>query len=259
MKNLFEEYFIDKDIDWHDYEIGEYHVTGIGISYPDLPSSEHYGPCLRKTYWEYNDPLPDSIDSEGEFKMGDLLHEEIQKIRKSNKPSIVPEFPLLLPLERKGEVIWVMGSVDLLEFNRKEKKITMLVSDIKTASPYTFPSSKYQFNPTYITQIYIYTYILTEKVFKESYVEKPEKMEILYIKKASPALQVGKQTKIYDEKEAEKIYKRFKERCWFLHKCLKKEQVPLPEPHRWCKYCKYYDRCKDDLIYDKEERCYERK
>lgn len=252
MENEFEKYFVETDKDWHQNIVGEYHVSLIGTTKEESEDPQHYGPCLRFAYWEYVDTLPYGIESEGEFKMGDLLHEEVQRIRKINKPASIAEFPLAMYIWSGEELIKIMGSIDLLEFSlnpAESHKIMFKTADIKTASPYTFPRSPYEFNETYIGQVYIYTYWLYNYFLNKETFKEPEVMEIIYIKKASPALETGVQTKNYDPEVAKSLFNDFCERSIYLHNTIKKEEVPPAEPHRWCKYCKYRKRCKE---YDKK-------
>lgn len=232
MKNLYHKYWIKVPREVHTYEIGTYHVSQIGNSHIDLEFDEHSGPCLRQGYWQYLDPIEYSAGTLGNFHMGRILHEEIQKITKINNPAVINEFPLRMWIKD----IIISGSIDTIVFS----KDGISIIDFKSASQYTLPQGDYDKNPTHFTQVYLYAYILS-LVFGSDINIKD--VTLVYINKHN--LSTYAQTETYDNEKAEKIFKDFLERCFYLDECLKKKAVPVPEPMKWCKYCDYRGRCKE--------------
>jgi len=250
MDNKINKYFEKLENDWHEYKIGTYHISAVGSSHADLEPEEHTGPCLRRTYWDYLDLEPQD-EIEGNLLLGIILHEFVQTIYKNNNPACIIEYPIILDFE-EGEIkIKIRGSVDILDFNEE----IPYVLDIKTASPYLFPSSPYDMNPSYKTQVILYTYLLQKFIFKAG-IFNPKKIKIVYIKKASPSLKTVELEADYDEKEAKLIFEDFLKRAFYLHECLEKKNEPVAEPHKWCKYCDHLDHCIEnkDVMKIKEGR-----
>ena len=156
-ENKYRKYYYEIDTEWHENKIGTYHVSGIGNSHKDLDPWEHAGPCLRDTYWDYLDPIEDNDETAGNFHIGKILHEIIQDIYKHNVPNSIIEFPIVI----KHNDITIKGSVDIIDFDKEA------IIDIKTASMFTFPSSEYDYNPTYVSQVSIYSALLSYWVFKK--------------------------------------------------------------------------------------------
>jgi len=251
LDNQFEKYFIKKDTEWHSYKIGEYHVSAVGCSHQDLEPEEHYGPCLRSTYWDYLDPVEKELSGKGNLRMGNILHGIVQDIYKESYPACSIEFPILLTFsdEISGEDLKIRGSVDILDFNGEDP----FVLDLKTSSMFTFPSSPYDLNPTYKTQVILYTYMLRNFILKKEYFD-PKKVMVVFIKKHN-AETVELEIKYNDEMYSGYYYD-FIARMTYLHECLIKKKVPVAEPHRWCKLCPYLEYCmeKGDIIEVKEGR-----
>lgn len=245
MKNLYEKYWVINEKDWHEYKTGTYHVSAIGVSHQDLEPEEHSGPCLRDKYFVYLEGENHSIETQGNFGLGNLLHAEGQEIYKKNNPNSVSEFPLVYNIDNNGEPLEIRGSVDIIDFNIQANP------DLKTASLFTFPKSEYEVSPTYEAQVTIYTHILAEFVFRPSWYL-PNFIRIISIKKHN--LYTIEQDK--EITDAKKTYDEFIERVQYLDDCLKKREVPDAEPMKWCKYCHKLEYCleKGDVIKVKDGR-----
>ena len=228
MKNLYRKYWIEKPKKVHGYKMGVYHVSQIGNSHADLQPGEHSGPCLRQGYWDYIDSIEFEDGTVGNFHIGNILHEDIQRIAKLNNPAVVNEFPLRVWL---AEFI-ISGSVDNIVFVENGIHIV----DFKTASQYTLPKGSYDKNITHFTQVYIYAFLLS-KIFKLDILD----VSVVYINKHN--LATYKQTEKYKVGKAIGIYTDFLDRCGYLHSCLKAREVPIAEPMKWCKYCRYKEKC----------------
>lgn len=231
-KNLYRKYWIETPVPTHEYMIGIYHVSQIGNSHQDLDSDEHSGPCLRQGYWQYLEPIELTEGTLGNFHMGRLLHRNVQEIMKINNPATINEFPLRY---WTNDII-ISGSIDTVVFSKN--KISII--DFKSASQYTLPKGKYDKNPTHFTQVYLYAYLLS--LMFGSHI-KIKDVSLIYINKHN--LATYEQTEKYDSEKGEAIFKDFLERCFYLDGCLKHKQVPVPEPMKWCKYCDYRGKCKE--------------
>jgi hypothetical protein len=245
MENKFEKYFKKKDGEWHNYKIGVYHVSAIGCTHQNLEPEEHYGPCLRSTYYDYVETVE---KNEGAFKIGNILHEHVQDVYKKNEPASIVEFPIKLKTDIAEIEIEIRGSVDLIDMADEP-----YIIDLKTSSMYTFPSGKYDLNPTYETQVILYTFILRDRIFKKEFFN-PDKVIITYIKKHN--LETIELDSDYDDEKGAEYYKDFLERISYLHECLITEELPVAEPHKWCKYCTHLSECleRGDLVETKQGR-----
>lgn len=230
MTNKYREYFDKQEVEWHSRQIGVYHVSQIGNSHKDKNPQDHYGPCLLSTYEDYQQPEEKDLHSTGNLAMGTLLHKVVQKRYKKNHPNSVIEFPIIVYFSN----LKVMGSVDIIDFNRKA------VMDIKTASLFTFPGSEYDYNPTYMSQIMIYTGLLKLFVFNNDFFT-PEELVAIYVKKHN--LEVLETSIDYDWEKVMAAYANFRDRCEYLDECLREEVEPEAEPHKWCKFCPRLKRC----------------
>ena len=247
MKNEYEKYWLIDEKEWHENEIGIYHISAVGISHQDLEPEEHSGPCLRSKYFVYLEGENHNQASIGNFYMGNLLHAESQGIYKKNHPNSVGEFPIVYKIAEGGEDITIKGSVDIVDFD------IQINPDLKTASMFTFPSSEYDTSPTYMTQVTLYTYILNEFVFRPSWY-RAESLMIVYFKKHN--LTTLEQLKKYTDDIGKSVYDEFIWRVRFLHNCLMDREVPDAEPNKWCKYCHKLEYCLEegDIILVKEGR-----
>lgn len=237
MSNKFKKYFDEvEEKEWHEYKIGTYHISAVGNSHKDRSPQEHYGPCLRSTFWNYKDPEDKDDKGLGNLRMGNILHRVAQEIYKKNNPNSVIEFPIVVKM---GDIT-IKGSVDIIDFEDKA------IVDLKTASLFTFPSSEYDYNPTYLTQVKVYSAFLEYHVFNpETF--KIEILRVVYIKKHN--LEVLEMDIDNEWEDVANAYADFVDRVSYLHMCLTSTVVPDAEPHKWCKFCPYLEYCleKEDL------------
>lgn len=247
MNNEYQKYWKAEPRDWHENIIGIYHISRVGCSHQDMKYDEHSGPCLRETYWDYTDSLPNSDETEGNFDMGKDIHKRLQEIIKEWKPNTVIEDPLAKIFEKGGQKILITGSIDVLykhlfdlikDTAKTKKKIS--IWDIKSASQYTMPKSKYDKSPTHFDQVDIYAIM---KILFDLHPDHNEikRVKIIYVSKHNK--RTITQRNKFKLDEAMDKFVDFIERAFYLHNCLNNEIVPIPEPHKWCKFCKYLKRC----------------
>jgi len=244
LENKYKKYFHLKEEDWHKKVIGEYHVSGVGCDTSHLEQHEHSGPCLRQTFYDYTDEIENSVGTEGNFAVGTNAHEVIQGIRKKNKPMIISEFPLgMLHGDKK-----LLGSIDLVEFqDLTHYPIEIMIVDIKTANDGTFPKDDENLKITHENQVLIYSYWLQNFVLNEAFMV-IKSYRIIYVNKNNWF--VGEITRPYNNKIGANKFMEFLTRCNKLHRYLKEETLPPAEPMRWCKYCKYGQRCYSNALHD---------
>lgn len=257
MKNEFKKYWHPKFKDWHENIIGVYHISSIGNNHQDLKYNKHSGPCLRQTNWEYTDPLPNSDETEGNFEEGDEHHDKLERIVKKWKPNTVIEKPLAKLFTRDGKTILIIGSIDIeyhhlfdvrIDTDKTIKQIS--IWDIKTASSYTLPKDKYDYNPTHFDQVSNYgTFDYLFELNNE--LTEIKRLKIIYVSKHNKATFVQRQK--FELDEGLILLDDLIERSFYLHDCLLKKEIPVPEPMKWCKYCKYLKRCMEqgdiEIIY----------
>lgn len=234
-------------IDWHAKILGIYHVSSIGCNHQDLKSDDHSGPCLRQTYWEYSNPRPNTQETEGNFDMGKDLHKAWQKIVKKWFPHAIIEKTVAKVFTRDGVSILLVGSEDVhmpLVFNLKtatsKTKRKRAIWDGKSASNYTLPKGKYDKNPTHFDQPKIYGAfeILFELNMEHNIIVR---VKIYYFDKHNKGTYIQREK--FDDIEAIAKLADCVDRAFYLHTCLIKGEVPVPEPMKWCKYCSYVGRC----------------
>jgi len=246
--NEFKIYWHPDKMEWHQNIKGIYHISSIGCNHQHLDYDEHYGPCLRSTYWDYTDPIHDSDETEGNKEMGTETHEKLQKIIKAWKPNCVIEKPLAKIFERDGRKILLVGSIDVeyhhlfdLKKDDTTTKKNISIWDIKTTSIFTEPKGKYDKNSTHFDQTALYG------AFDMLFDLHPEhniivKLKIIYVVKHNKRTLTQRMK--FDPTEAVDKFADCVDRAFYLDECLEKGEVPVAEPQNWCKICKYLDRCK---------------
>ena len=55
MENKYEQYWERPDVDWHEKIPHHYHVSAVGVDHSDLDAKQHYGPCLRQSFYNIVD------------------------------------------------------------------------------------------------------------------------------------------------------------------------------------------------------------
>jgi len=241
------EYF-HEEVDWHEKIIGVYHISGIGCGHGDLSPDEHSGPCLRQVWWDYTHPIPHNQETEGNFETGTEYHTKWQKIVKKWYPQAIIEKTVAKVFTRDIKSILIVGSEDVhmpLIFNMKtansKSKRKREIWDGKTASNYTLPKGKYDKNPTHFDQLKIYGgfEILFELNMDNNEITR---VKIFYFDKHNKGTYIQRER--FDYAEATEKLGDCVDRAFYLHDCLLKNEIPIPEPMKWCKYCRYLSRCK---------------
>ncbi len=211
----------NKLIDKHIYR--ESWPKRIGRYYPSA-----IGQCLRKQWLSYNQPKEAEPELIKIFKMGDILHDFIVEVLKSEK---TPEVELLrseLPVRYQASDFLVSGRVDdLMLVKANRKKILVEVKSTKSIKMVDKPQA------SHVMQLQFYLHALGLKHGLILYVEKN-------------TLQTRQFQVKYSKTQAFKILRRFE----MLHKFLSEKKMPPPEAKEkkhmsWmCSYCEYSEECR---------------
>jgi len=209
--------------------VREYKPKSIGKYYPS-----EIGGCLRKTYFSYKNPKKVKAELLRIFEAGNMLHEFITEVIKSEKITEVikseknKNVELLkseMPVKVKAENFVISGRVDNLMLLKVDNKKVL----VEVKSTKFLPKKA---NPGHEMQLQFYMY--STKIHRGL---------LLYVQKDN--LQVESFNVKYNKRDVEGIMKRFE----LLHNSLEKNKIPEPEAKldkekNWmCKYCDYKDEC----------------
>lgn len=199
----------------------------IGRYYPS-----EAGSCIRKTWFSYLLPKETEEDLIKVFEVGNLLHEFVVRVLKSEKN---PEVELLsseFPLRLEFNGLLLSGRVDdLVLVKVNEKKVLIEVKSTASLKYIDEP------NPNHVMQLQLYMLMSSIKQGITLYVEKN-------------TLQSKWFDIDYNEKEAAQAL----DRITALHNSLLKKQVPVAEAKidkskSWmCRNCTYKDECETEKI-----------
>lgn len=202
------------------YLIREYRPKSIGRYYPS-----EIGGCIRKTWFTYKKPKKIEAGLLRIFEAGNMLHEFVAEVIKSEKN---PEVELLkqeMPVKVKEKDFIISGRIDNLVLAKINGERVL----VEVKSTKRLPDNPHVQN---IMQLQFYMYA-TEI----------HKGMILYIQKDN--LQTRWFDIRYDTMQVRRILERFKK----LHECLKRNSIPEAEARRnphleWmCRYCDYREEC----------------
>ncbi len=198
----------------------EYKPKSIGRYYPS-----EIGGCIRKTWFSYKNPKKVKAELMRIFEAGNMLHEFVSEVIRSEKN---PEVELIkdeLPVKIEGKDFTISGRVDnivLVKVNGEQVLI-----EVKSVKFFPVKPQK-----QHITQLQLY--MLATNIHKGI---------ILYIEKDN--LQTKWFDVDYDEKKAESIIEKFS----ILDKSLKEDKMPMAEAKQnqeiiWmCRYCDWKEEC----------------
>lgn len=210
----------------------EYRPKGLGKYYPS-----EAGLCLRKTWYSYKYPSETEPDLLKVFEMGNIVHDFVVQVLKSEKSPDVSLLESEFPFKVDVEDFQISGRVDNLIKVKASGKI-MLV-EVKSTKDLKYVKEA---SPHNINQLQLYMHFTGV-----------HNGILLYIDKGN--LKTKTFDIPYSEEEALKIIERFKT----LHKHLKEKTLPEPEARaheklNWmCKLCEYRERCEKDSPIPKHE------
>lgn len=214
----------DRMIDNHLYK--ENKPKEIGRYYPS-----QIGSCLRKIWYSYKFPLDTSPELVKIFELGNILHDFVVKVLKSEKNPEVELVSTELPFRQEIEDFLVSGRIDNIIIIKASGKSILV--EVKSTGNVDFVEDAAPHNVVQL-QLYMHATGIHNGI-------------LLYVDKRNLKSKVFPIP--YSEEEAVKIINRFKA----LHKFLKADVPPDPEAREsrntiWmCKYCEYRDRCYQEV------------
>ena len=195
-------------------DVGRYYPSEIGM-------------CLRKVWYSYKFPLEIMPDLLKIFELGNIMHDFVVEVLKSEKNSHVQLLKSEFPFKHDVDDFTISGRIDnLLLVKASGKEVLVEVKStadegyVKEAAPHN------------VVQLQLYMHVLGI-----------HNGILLYVDKKNLQSKVFEVP--YEKEEAEKIIERFKA----LHKNLVSDTVPEPEARGasktlWmCRYCEYKDKC----------------
>ena len=185
------------------------------------------GQCLRKSWFNIKMPKPVEPEVTKIFEAGNLFHEFVVEVLKSDKN---PEIELVadeMPLKYKIDDFEISGRIDdIIQLKYNGEKVLIEVKSTKSLEFLREPSE------AYVMQIQFYMHVTEIK-----------KGALLYIEKNT--LKSKAFFMDYDPKIAETVIGRFKE----LHSSVAGNSMPGPEAKlnyrkKWmCNFCAYKNEC----------------
>jgi len=199
----------------------EYKPKSIGRYYPS-----EIGGCLRKTWFSYKFPKKADTSLIRIFEAGNMLHEFVTSVLKSEKNDNVELIKSEMPIKIETKDFIISGRIDnlvLIKINNKE--VLVEVKSTKFLPKEAKPEHEIQL------QLYMRATGIDKGI-------------LLYIQKDN--LQTAQFPVKHDKLISEKIIKRFE----VLHKALVSGEMPEAEARqdaekKWmCSYCNYKEECK---------------
>lgn len=210
----------DKLID--SYLFRKFKPKGIERYYPS-----EVGNCLRKTWYTYKYPKEAKPELLKIFEVGNILHDFVVEVLKSEKNPDVELVGSEIPIKIKEKNFLISGRADdVIVVKSLGKKFLVEVKSCKSI----FYIEKPQLH--HVMQIQLYMHVM--KIYNGI---------LLYIQKDNLDSKVFNIK--YDRNMVKKVLNRFKT----LHQHLIKDEVPPPEAKidkemSWmCKFCDYKERC----------------
>jgi len=210
----------DKLIDKHLFR--EHKPKKMGRYYPS-----EVGNCMRKVWYSYKYPHQIEADLLKIFELGNIMHDFIVEVLKSEKTPEVELMKAELPFKIKIGNFLVSGRVDDLMLVKESGRLILLeVKSHRRVSIIKKPASRHIIQ----LQFYMHATGVNNGL-------------ILYIDKSTL------QTKLFEVKHSKKKSKQIVKRFKLLHNNLTNNKLPLAEAKKnkdmkWmCGYCEYKDKC----------------
>ena len=200
----------------------EHRPKTMGRYYPS-----EIGSCMRKIWYSYTDPRPIQLDLIKIFEVGNIMHDFVAEVMRSEKNPNIQLLSSELPFKIQMQDLLISGRIDDLLLVKESGK-TVLVEVKSTASlGYTTAPKE-----SHVMQLQLYMHAL--KIFDGI---------VLYIEKntlKARAFEVP-----YDERIAADALDRFSK----LHKFLTTKEMPTAEARlksdmSWlCRRCEWREDC----------------
>jgi len=213
---------IDFDSMVDNYLKREQRAKQVGRYYPS-----EIGSCIRKIWYSYKHPLPVKAELMKIFEMGNILHDFVVEVLKSEKNPAVELLKSEFPFKIEKEDFLISGRVDdLILVKESGKNVLVEVKSTKSIDFVDKPSLSHEIQ----LQFYMHATGVHNGV-------------VLYIDKSNLKSKVFSIE--YDKKRAEEILQRFAT----LHRKLKSGELPEAEAKQleelnWvCRFCEYREKC----------------
>tara|TARA_Y100000310_G_scaffold186269_1_gene186395 strand:- start:49889 stop:50566 length:678 start_codon:yes stop_codon:yes gene_type:complete len=197
----------------------------IGRYYPS-----ECGSCLRKVWYSYKHPKELDIETIKVFQMGNLVHDFVSDVMKSEKNPQVDLIGAEIPFKLEIDGMIISGRVDnIITLNIDNRKYLVEVKSTKSMEYLSKPDD------SYVLQLQLYMY---HKGIHHGI--------ILYIEKNTLKTKIFEID--YNLNVAEEAINRFRA----LHQHLSNDKLIQPEARidrtmNWmCKFCHYRDQCYKD-------------
>jgi len=202
----------------------EYKPKSIGRYYP----SEIAG-CMRKTWFSYKNPKKTDTKLTRIFETGNMLHEFITEVIKSEKNPEVELIKSELPIEIKTKDFIISGRIDNLVLVKicDKNECRQVLVEVKSTK---FLPKEHSKEHEIQLQLYMRAIGVNEGI-------------ILYIQKDNL------ETRTFNIKHSKKLSDKIIERFKVLHKSLIDDKMPEPEAKQnkdkeWmCSYCAWKEEC----------------
>jgi len=213
---------IDFDKLFDDFVFREHRPKAIGKYYPS-----EIGNCMRKVWYTYKYPQQLKPDLMKVFEMGDILHDFVVRVLKSEKNKEVELLKWEVPVKIDFEDFQVSGRVDDLLLIKHSGKSVLV--EVKSCSFLSYVKSPQKHHVMQL-QLYMHGTGIHNGI-------------LLYIEKNTLKTKVF--TIEFDEHVINELLERFRE----LHKNLITNQIPIAEAKqngdiKWmCEKCEYREKC----------------
>lgn len=194
----------------------------VGRYYPS-----EIGKCIRKTWYSYNHPHQVEPKLLKIFEAGNIMHDFVADVLKSEKTPEVELLKVEMPLRFENAQFVVSGRIDDVILLKMEGKLVLV--EVKSTKNVSFVKKA---NRAHEMQLQFY--MRASGIYNGV---------ILYIDKTNL------QTKIFEIKFDEKNGNQIIERFESLHKHLIGKKLPVAEAKatedmKWmCRFCEYKERC----------------
>jgi CRISPR/Cas system-associated exonuclease Cas4 (RecB family) len=200
----------------------EFRPRGIGKYYPS-----DAGMCMRKVWYSYMYPSEVEPELAKIFELGNIIHDFIVKVLKSEKNREIVLLGSELPVRQNIDGIEISGRVDDVIKVCIDNKVYLV--EVKSTKSLFYTNDAKSHNVDQL-QLYMHLTGIHDGI-------------ILYVDKTNLQTKAFKIS--YDPSAANEIIERFKK----LHSHLLEKTLPPPEAkliqkNAWmCKYCEYQDKC----------------
>ena len=197
----------------------------IGRYYPS-----EIGKCIRKTWYSYNHPHVVEPELLKIFEAGNLMHDFVADVLRSEKTPEVELLKVEMPLRFENEQFVVSGRIDDVILLKMEGRLVLV--EVKSTKNISFVKRADRAH-----EMQLQFYMRASGIYNGI---------ILYIDKTN--LQTKMFEIKFDEKNGNQIIERFES----LHKHLTEKKLPVAEAKqsvdmKWmCRFCEYKERCDED-------------